>query len=195
MKTLIFNGSPRPHGDTAWAIARLRETIPGEIITVDAYRCRISPCVDCRYCKSHPGCAIQDEKQAVYDQIRDCDNIIIASPVYFAELTGKLLDVASRLQTFFCASRFRGEVPVETPKKGGVILMGGGSGGMDKAFSTARMLLHAMNCRDIHPLIASRNTDSVPACEDETLMPELQALSLFLTADKSVGGQLAAAHR
>ena len=27
------------------------------------------------------------------------DNILIASPIYFSELTGKLLDVGSRLQT------------------------------------------------------------------------------------------------
>lgn len=186
MKTLIFNGSPRLHGDTAWAIARLRETLPGEIITVDAYRCQISPCVDCRFCKTHPGCAIQDDMQAVYDHIRTCDNIVIASPVYFTELTGKLLDVASRLQTFFCAGRFRGETPVETPKRGGVILMGGGSGGMDKAFSTARMLLRAMNCRDIHPLIASGNTDCVPACQDPKLPEALTSLADFLMKDNGL---------
>ena len=69
--------------------------------------------------------------------IQECDNILIASPIYFSELTGKLLDVGSRLQTYFCAKFFRGETPIEKSKRGAVILVGGGDGHMDKAYETA----------------------------------------------------------
>lgn len=55
---------------------------------VYAYRCDISPCVDCRYCWENNGCAIEDEMQAVYRFLQECDNILIASPIYFSELTG-----------------------------------------------------------------------------------------------------------
>jgi len=47
--------------------------------------------------------------------------VLIASPIYFSELTGKLLDVGSRLQTYFCARFFRKEVAVAKPKKGGCL--------------------------------------------------------------------------
>ena len=94
MKTLIFMGSPRLHGDTAGLLELLTRKLGGEWKIVDAYRARISPCIDCRYCRQHPGCSIQDEMQEVYKYIEDCDNIVIASPIYFSELTGKLLDVA-----------------------------------------------------------------------------------------------------
>ena len=93
MKTLILNGSPRANGDTVSLIKELTKKLPGEYKIVDAYHCDVSPCVDCRYCWEHPGCAIADEMQEIYAYIQECDNILIASPVYFSELTGKLLDL------------------------------------------------------------------------------------------------------
>lgn len=38
MKTLIFNGSPRPKGDTAGLLGLLKEDLAGEYRQVDAYR-------------------------------------------------------------------------------------------------------------------------------------------------------------
>ncbi len=62
MKTLILNGSPRPNGDTASLIKHFVSKLDGEYKIVDAYRCGVSPCIDCRYCWSEQGCTIQDEK-------------------------------------------------------------------------------------------------------------------------------------
>jgi len=83
MKTLIFNGSPRIHGDSSSLIQLVTEKIDGEYRMVNAYRCDISPCVDCRYCWKNSGCAIKDEMQDVYQFIQECDNILIASLLYF----------------------------------------------------------------------------------------------------------------
>ncbi len=69
--------------------------------------------------------------QEIYEYIPICDNILIASPIYFSELTGKLLDFGSRLQTYFCAGFFRNEQVIQKGKKGAVILVGGGDGNMD----------------------------------------------------------------
>ena len=91
----------------------LCEDLQGEVKIVYAYDCHFSGCLDCRYCWKNEGCALDDGMQEIYDYIQECDNILIASPVYFSQLSGKLLDVASRLQTYFCGrflgrrSRFR----------------------------------------------------------------------------------------
>ena len=90
MKTLILNGSPRVHGDTVSLINELTKSLDGEYRIVDAYRSNISPCLDCRFCWENSGCAIKDEMQEIYSYIEDCDNIVIASPIYFSELTGKM---------------------------------------------------------------------------------------------------------
>lgn len=179
MKTLIINGSPRTHGDTASLIGIVMEDLSGEILVLDAYRCGISPCVDCRYCRDNPGCAIDDEMQEIYAYIRDCDNILIASPIYFSELTGKLLDVASRLQTYFCARIFRGEDPLPKPKKGAVILLGGGDGNTDKAYDTACTLLRHMNCREIHEAVTSHSTNERPAVQDARAVEGARSIAGF----------------
>ena len=166
MNTLILNGSPRPQGDTAGLIGVVRESLRGEARVLNAYRCDISPCVDCRYCWENHGCAINDSMQEVYAYIQECDNILIASPIYFSELTGKLLDVAGRLQTYFCARHFRGVAPVPKPKKGAVILVGGGDGSMEKAYDTACALLRHMNCQEILGAVVSHNSNRQPAVQD-----------------------------
>lgn len=178
MKTLIFNGSPRKKGDTMSLVNLITENIEGDFKLIDAYRCDISPCVDCRYCWKNNGCAIKDEMQEVYEYIQECDNIVIASPIYFSELTGKLLDVGSRLQTYFSAKFLRKEIPVSKPKKGAVVLAGGGSGGMDKAYDTACMLLHDMNCSDIRKVYCN-HTDRLPALENREAVEGISEIIHF----------------
>lgn len=186
MQTLILNGSPRPDGDTATLISAVRSRMAGEIKVLDACRCDISPCVDCRFCRENPGCAIRDGMQEIYGYIQSCDNILIASPIYFSELTGKLLDVGSRLQTYFCARFFRQEELVQKPKKGAVLLVGGGDGHMEKAYSTACTLLRHMNCWEIHGPVFSHNTNQSPAIQDEQALAGARRIAeFFMKLDKS----------
>lgn len=179
MKTLILNGSPRIDGDTNSLIKKIIEKNIGEYRIVDAYRCNISPCFDCRYCWRNNGCSINDEMQNVYKYIQECDNILIASPLYFSELTGKLLDVGSRLQTYFCTRFFRKEEPIMKSKKGAVILVGGGDGNIDKAYNTACTLLHNMNCYNIHEVVYSHNTNERPAIDDNNVLIGLDSIYNF----------------
>lgn len=181
MKTLIINGSPRPSGDTVSLIRMLENKLDGECWVLDAYRCKISPCIDCRFCRTHSGCAIQDDMQMVYAYIQDCDNIVIASPIYFSEVTGKVLDLCSRLQTWYCARTFRGETPVSKTKKGAVILVGGGDGAPDRAYSTACTLLHQMNCTEIHELVCSHQTELRPAASDARAAAGIGSIAGFFS--------------
>ena len=133
MKTLIICGSPRRNGDTMNLIDEFIKNINGEYNLWTVYECNIRPCIDCRYCWRNNGCSVNDEMQDLYQYIQECDNILIASPIYFSLLTGQLLAVLSRLQTYFCARYFRKEKPIKKSKKGAIILVGGGDGSVDKA--------------------------------------------------------------
>ncbi len=179
MKTLILNGSPRTNGDTVNLINKFVSKLYGEHKIVDAYRCDVSPCIDCRYCWNNKGCVINDEMQEIYSYIEECDNIVIASPIYFSELTGKLLDLASRLQTYYCSRTFQNTEPIHKLKKGAVILVGGGDGNMDKAYDTARTLLHHMNCCDIFPPVCFHDTNDLSAVDDITCIDQLNGITDF----------------
>ena len=181
MKTLIFNASPRKKGDTAQLLSRLLPRLGGEQMVVDCYRADIAPCIDCRFCWQKEGCAQKDGMQAVYRFLQDCDNVLLASPIYFSELTGRMLDVGSRLQTYFCARHFRGENPIPKEKKGAVVLVGGGDGSADTAAKTARILLRQMGCTRLHDAVFSLNTNQTPAAEDEQALEGLESIARFFS--------------
>lgn len=98
MKTLIINGSARKNGDTHSMIQELIKQLEGEYFILQAHSCNIHACVDCRYCWEHPQCCVQDGWQELDAYLRECDNVVIASPIYFCEITGPVLSVLSRLQ-------------------------------------------------------------------------------------------------
>jgi len=167
MKTLIFNGSPREDGCTAYLVNLLKENLKGEVRAIRAYFVAAGPCNDCRYCWENFGCLMRDEMQEIYEYIKESDNIVIASPLQFAELAGALLSLLSRLQMFYSAEHYLKIKPIPKEKKGAIILCGGGSGGADKAEGTAKLLLKTMNANHIKT-ISSLYTDTLPADRDET---------------------------
>lgn len=181
METLIFHGSPRKNGDSAALLRELQELLPGKTTVIHAYTCGISPCVDCRWCWEHSGCAIEDGWQQVEEALRTCDSVVIASPVYFSELTGPMLSLLSRLQQYYCARAFRGKPDPFGPKRGGVILTGGGDGNPEKAAETARTLLRQMGCRGELPAVLCCGTNTVPALETPGVREELKKLANILT--------------
>ncbi len=179
-KTLILNGSPRKNGDTVSLIRILREELLGEVRVVDCYRADISPCIDCRSYRRERSCVLKDDMQEVYRYTEECGSLVIASPIYYAELTGRLLDVASRYQLYYSARAFRGEDPGLRPKKGGVILVGGGDGDPQRPFRTAKILLRQLNTKEIFPLVCSHGTNTLPAAEDVSAVRAVRELAAFL---------------
>ncbi len=183
MKTLLVNGSPRPHGNTAELLERLAEGLPGETVLLQAYDPRFGHCTDCRWCWQHEGCAIDDGFQAVYRLLDEVDAVVLGSPLYFSEVTGGLLNFGSRLQTYYAAKYKRDQPVTLKPKRGGLILVGGGdSTDLTKARSTARTLLKLMNA----PLAgeaASLHTDDLPALQDAGALEQLAALAQALLGE------------
>ena len=41
-RTLIINGSPRPHGNTVTLINEMKKTLEGEVVEISAFRNRIA---------------------------------------------------------------------------------------------------------------------------------------------------------
>jgi len=186
MKTLVFNGSPRQNGDTAALVAEFIKNLEGEYKIVNPYECDVKACIDCRFCQNKEGCSQRDDMQEVYAYIQECDCILIASPVFFTELSGPLLALCSRLQTYYCARHFRKEVPVKKVKMGGVILAGGGNNSPEKAFGTACVLLAEMNAKPIEPVVYCPNTDNVAPKDQLQVMAQVKRLALLFNEKHSI---------
>lgn len=176
MKTLIINGSPHKNGDTMDMVRALCDELDGEIKILNAYHDNIRPCIDCRWCFENKGCAIKDSMQEIYEYIEDCDHVVMASPVYFGELTGMLLAALSRLQTYFSARYIRREEPVPKKKTGAVLLAAGSIGPREKAESTAVMFLEQMSCTSVGTVYVD-GTDKNPVKDRPEVAEAVRAVA------------------
>ncbi len=166
MKTLIFNGSPKKNGDTAALINEMVLHFKGDVRIISC-RNNIQPCNDCRYCWESAGCSINDEMQEIYPFIQECDNIIIASPIWFSSLSGPFLNLVSRLQTIWAAGYFRKEPSYIKQKNGAVIIVGAQKGTEEIPTKTALTIMRYLNVRLKNvEKIYSLNTNNMPAEND-----------------------------
>jgi len=180
MKTLILNGSPKVNGDVAALVNEMTRHLHGEV-RVLSHADGISPCVDCRHCWTHDGCCLDDALVEVYPFFNECDNVILASPIWFSELSGPLLNLASRfVQCNFAAQHFRGVIPNIRPKRSVLILCGAEPGTEKKAATTAHTILKFMNARNRAADIFSMDTNNIPAGEDAAAMNAAREAALLL---------------
>lgn len=175
MKVLILNGSPRPNGDTACILERLKSRIPGhtEFSTLNTYEENIQPCNDCRYCWEKEGCRVRDKMDILLKD--DYDVLVIASPLYMSFVTPPLFSVISRLN-FIWSNRFFLKISREMKaKKGILILTGGGDGSPDPAIGIAKTAFHFLNAGFDPALgcIQSLNTNSVSVQDDPELAGQI----------------------
>lgn len=100
MKVLILNGSPRPHGNTAYALSQMEEVfaqegIDSQIIQVGNQSIR--GCIACGSCAKKGQCVFDDLVNEVAPKLQEADALVIASPVYYASANGTLISFLDRL--------------------------------------------------------------------------------------------------
>lgn len=99
-KIIAFLGSPRKNGTTAKVMEQVMEGAKSEgaeIITYYLNDPEIKGCQGCFYCRSNESCATKDALQPMYEQLKDADGIIIASPIYFMNISSQTKKFIDRL--------------------------------------------------------------------------------------------------
>jgi len=110
MKIIAINGSPRKGGNTEIALNTMAEElkkrgIETEFVNVGGQAVR--GCVACNYCWEHGKCVFgKDPVNETAEKIAQADGFIIASPTYYAGISGTMKCFLDRL--FYSASgKFR----------------------------------------------------------------------------------------
>lgn len=124
MKTLVIIGAARKNGHTRQMVDLFLEHLDGEKEIIDAYRTEVKPCMDCRYCWKKKECVIKDDMQDIYRKLEEADNVILASPMYFHSVTGRMKALIDRFQVYW-AGHVRNDMPKEMVRKGAILLVGG----------------------------------------------------------------------
>lgn len=122
MKVVGICGSPRAEGNTAYALRYALEVLRDEGIETEYISLagkQIAPCDGCFRCRSGV-CHHQDDMGPIYEALRACDGLVLASPVYMGLVTGQMKVMMDRTVIFRTGGRFE-----LSGKVGGGIACGG----------------------------------------------------------------------
>lgn len=103
MTFTILMGSPRKNGNTASLLRPFKDelkTAGHEVHLFWLYDMQIHGCIACRHCQEtwedfH--CAIQDDCQAIFEEVYQADFLILATPIYSWFCTAPMKAVLDRL--------------------------------------------------------------------------------------------------
>lgn len=116
----------------------------------DVRTLHIEPCIDCSVCRTHWGqCTFSDDMNAVYAALQTARVLVIAAPVYYNGLPGRLKTLVDRCQMLFMCdfSHHRPYVhDLEVAHKRAYLISAGGAPGYAKQFvgneATVELLLN-----------------------------------------------------
>jgi multimeric flavodoxin WrbA len=93
VKIIGIIGSPRRGSNTEIYVKKALESAQesgAETEILDLGKLEIEPCIACDICKTTGECAIYDDMRDITPKILEAHGIIIASPVYFGNVTSQL---------------------------------------------------------------------------------------------------------
>jgi len=101
-KMLILLGSPRKNGNSAALAEKVGEGARAAGATVDTVYLNglsIKPCQGCEKCQRDDatGCSVNDDMTPLYAKLREADSVVVASPVYWFNVSAQTKIFIDRL--------------------------------------------------------------------------------------------------
>jgi multimeric flavodoxin WrbA len=125
MKVIGISGSPRKNGNSEILLRKALEPFKEknwEIVEFNLSNQNVLPCDGCDSCVSSNICKINDDMNILYDELKEFDVMIIASPAYYRNVTAQLKALFDRTYALTNDKLLKG-------KLGGAIAVGRGEGG------------------------------------------------------------------
>jgi len=130
MKVITFLGSPRVDGNTELLLNEAIRAIQEQGHEVKTYKLnylRIKPCQDCGGCDKNGVCIINDDMTEIYQEIREADRIILASPIFFFGMSAQAKAMIDRCQAFWCEKYLlKKTIPEGVNGRKGLLMLVGG---------------------------------------------------------------------
>jgi len=93
-KIVCLMGSPRPKGNSTTIAKRFCETaekLGAQVTTFALNKLTYKGCQACMTCKTKlDKCVLKDDLAQVLDSIRDADILVMATPTYYADVSGQM---------------------------------------------------------------------------------------------------------
>jgi multimeric flavodoxin WrbA len=133
-KILAFYGSPRRNGNTTLLLDHAVQGVwdtGAHVEKIVLRDLKMSPCLEIYGCKETGKCVIQDDFQKVYDQLLDCQGLMLASPIFFYTVSAHTKILMDRCQSLWVKKYWIDKIPYGQPnpeRKGLFISVGATKG-------------------------------------------------------------------
>lgn len=100
MKVLMLNGSPRVGGNTMTALKEMQKIFENEGVETEIVQVGIKSvrgCIACEKCSELGKCVFDDLVNEIAEKFKECDGLVVGSPVYYASANPTLVAVLDRL--------------------------------------------------------------------------------------------------
>jgi multimeric flavodoxin WrbA len=105
MKIVAVLGSPRPRGNSAGLAQKFLDSAHSLGADTKAYllnQLDFQGCQGCRTCKTKSqACILEDDLAQVLQDLKQADVVVLASPVYFGDLSGQMKCFFDRTYSYF----------------------------------------------------------------------------------------------
>ena len=176
MKVILINGSPNAKGCTYTALEEVSKTLKSEGIETEIIHVGhkdIRGCIGCRQCKTKGKCVFNDIVNDIAPKFKECDGIVIGSPVYFASANGTLVSFIDRL--FY-------SMTADKTMKGGAAVVSCRRGGNSATFDELNKYFTISQM----PIASSQYWNMVHGNSPEEVQQDLEGLQTMRTLGKNM---------
>lgn len=159
-KIVILNGSPRKQGNTAALVKAFTEGAESAGNTVTEFfldRMNIHGCKGCfgGHSSKECPCVQKDDMGQIYPAVRACDVIVLASPLYYWNMSGQLRTAIDRL---FALEEGDGNL-LRGHDRACALLMAAEGYGFEDVLLYYEHLMKHLNWRNLGHVLAGGNAD------------------------------------
>jgi len=133
MLVVGLQGSPRKKGNTKFLLSTFMtaaEKLGARTIVIDVTQKKIIPCKEYTVCEKKGYCPIEDDvRDEIYPLLREAELVVVATPIFFYNMTAQLKAVVDRCQTFWARKyRLKLKDPGASMRRGLLLAVGATKG-------------------------------------------------------------------
>ncbi|MCK4463091.1 MAG: flavodoxin family protein [Candidatus Omnitrophica bacterium] len=128
MKLTAILGSPRQGSNTDVLLEKALETARDRFVSIEKIvlnNLNIRPCQECGRCLKTGTCQIFDDMAVIYEALDKADIVIIASPIFFGNVSAQAKTMIDRMQCFWARKYILKKTKAKKNRRGAFISCGG----------------------------------------------------------------------
>lgn len=186
-------GSPRLGGNSAILLDALlsgAEENGASVTRINLAAINITHCIECGECDTTGKCVLQDDMTEIYDQLAESDCVVVASPIFFYNITSRTQALVERSQACWTGKYFLKRGPLGGKRRRGIFLSLGATRGkmlFDGVLRVIRYFFDAVDA-DFEGALLYRGIESKGAIKEHpTALDEARTVGRLLAENGDLG--------